>query len=164
MAEATTSPVPVVMTTGMRIRYLMEIQGRKPEEFAATLGVGYMTLWRWRYDVRKDRGKNAGAPPDIPSNALKRMADELETTTDFLLCRTPDPAPIGDTRMFPDGEVLLPEMGDRPSAYEDPLFGVLSRVGAGPINEVDGPTPLALHAARLPSHASRRRAPLRRAA
>jgi transcriptional regulator with XRE-family HTH domain len=72
------------LTTGERISYLIELRGLTIAEFEERAGLSRMPSWRYRNDLN-----------DIRAKTLCRIADALETTTDFLVGRVPDPA---DTR------------------------------------------------------------------
>jgi transcriptional regulator with XRE-family HTH domain len=103
------------MSTGERIGWLMRRRGRKPGPLSAAVGTDTTSFWRYRRDERP-----------IPGPVLRKLADELGTTTDFLLCRTDDPRP------FP-----YPSDGDMASWLSRPVRGMpvetsdLALAGAG---------------------------------
>jgi hypothetical protein len=76
----------LTFTTGERIEWLMGRRGRKPGELRLAIETAAgrkMASWlRYRTDERP-----------IPDWVLRYLADELRTTTDFLLGRTDDPTP-----------------------------------------------------------------------
>ena len=65
---------------GQRLKQMREKRGLTQEELAAQLGVAYQQIWRW------ESGKN-----DPTGDTLKRMANTLEVTTDYLLGLVDDP-------------------------------------------------------------------------
>jgi hypothetical protein len=91
----------VRLTTGQRIRWLMENLGLKPRDVWPRSGASESAFYLYSYDRR-----------DIPGPVAARVAETLETTTDFLLCMTDDPRP-GDsakasyTSGLPMGELAM---------------------------------------------------------
>jgi transcriptional regulator with XRE-family HTH domain len=69
-------------TLGSRIRHLRKERDMTQDQLAAIIHVNRATLANWEIDR---------ATPDLAT--LQRLADFFNTTTDYLLGRTSDPAP-----------------------------------------------------------------------
>ncbi|AFC28360.1 hypothetical protein PM3016_1435 [Paenibacillus mucilaginosus 3016] len=105
-----------MLDLGNRIKYLREKRAWTQKEFAAKTKLTIVQLSRYETNDRK---------PD--PEALKRIADILETSTDYLLGRTNDPAPLPEVKdplddpdmdlFFYGWEKLTPERQEEVKAY-----------------------------------------------
>ena len=68
---------------GRRLRRLREIKGWETNRLAQEAGLSQSYIYKLEHDDR----------PNVAGVVLSRLATVLETTTDYLIGRTPDPNP-----------------------------------------------------------------------
>jgi transcriptional regulator with XRE-family HTH domain len=68
---------------GRRLRRLREIKGWETNRLAQEAGLSQSYIYKLEHDDR----------PNVAGVVLSRLATVLDTTTDYLLGRTPDPNP-----------------------------------------------------------------------
>ena len=68
---------------GRRLRRLREIKGWETNRLAREAGLSQSYIYKLEHDDR----------PNVAGVVLSRLATVLDTTTDYLVGRTPDPSP-----------------------------------------------------------------------
>lgn len=87
------------LSTGQRIRWLMQNLGLKPRDVWPRSGASESAFYLYSYDRR-----------DIPGPVVARVAEILGTTTDFLLCMTDDPRPGDSAKASSLSPLLMGEL------------------------------------------------------
>jgi len=82
-----------------RLRLLREEKGLTQDNIALHLNTGRNTISRY---------ENGEREPDY--DTVKKLADYFDTTVDYLLGRTDDPAPLGDKKDPAQPEIKLDEV------------------------------------------------------
>lgn len=111
---------------GSRIRILREQKGWEILQLARAGRVSHSYIYKLEHNER----------PNVAGVVLARLADALDTTTDYLLGRTPDPAPVPAPvdALRVEHALRLRELAERvarlPDGRQGPVIDLALRVAA----------------------------------